>query len=139
MDPSLDLQAQRLFVATALTAQAMRCFRGHAAANIGAEELLAMAHRLTEQIGPIQRRYGLRFEPSYPGLTAGVESAGGTLRLVLACTAYTSEEKPLGVVFTPCSLVDNPRCRWRQSRRVFPENGKNCMICLEILSIERAT
>ena len=100
MDPSLDLQAQRLFVATALTAQAMRCFRGHAAANIGTEELLAMAHRLTEQIGPIQRRYGLRFEPSYPGVTAGVESASGTLRLVLACTAYTSEEKPLGVVFT---------------------------------------
>ena len=59
-----------------------------------------MAHRLTEQIGPIQRRYGLRFEPSYPGLTAGVESASGTLRLVLPCTAYTSEEKPLGVVFT---------------------------------------
>jgi hypothetical protein len=100
MDPSLDLQAQRLFVATALTAQAMRCLRGHVAANIGAEKLLAMAHRLTEQIGPIQRRYGLRFEPSYPGVTAGVESAGGTLRLVLACTAYTSEEKPLGVVFT---------------------------------------
>jgi hypothetical protein len=100
MDPSLDLQAQRLFVATALTTQALRCLPGHVAANIGAEELLAMAHRLTEQIGPIQRRYGLRFEPSYPGLTAGVESAGGTLRLVLACTAYTSEEKPLGVVFT---------------------------------------
>src|SRR5215208_4313624 len=100
MDPLLDLQAQRLFVATALTTQALRCLRGHVAANIGAEELLAMAHRLTEQIGPIQRRYGLRFEPSHPGLTAGVESAGGTLRLVLACTAYTSEEKPLGVVFT---------------------------------------
>ena len=100
MDPSLDLQAQRLFVATALTTQTMRCLQGHVATNIGAEELLAMAHRLTEQIGPIQRRYGLRFEPSYPGLTAGVESPGGTLRLVLACTAYTSEEKPLGVVFT---------------------------------------
>ena len=100
MDPSLDLQAQRLFVATALTTQAMRCLRGHVAANVDPADLLAMAHRLTEQIGPIQRRYGLRFEPPYPGLTAGVESASGTLRLVLACTAYTSEEKPLGVVFT---------------------------------------
>ncbi len=59
-----------------------------------------MALRLTEQMGPIERRYGLRFEPSYPGVTAGVECVGGTLRLVLACTAYTSEEKPLGVVFT---------------------------------------
>jgi hypothetical protein len=100
MDPSLDLQAQRLFVATALTTQALRSLRGHVAANIDAEDLLAMARRLTEQIGPVERRYGLRFEPSYPGITAGVESAGGTLRLVLACTAYTSEEKPLGVVFT---------------------------------------
>src|ERR687898_1175571 len=34
------------------------------------------------------------------GVLDQVESAGGTLRLVLACTAYTSEEKPLGVVFT---------------------------------------
>jgi len=100
MDPSLDLQAQRLFVATALTTQVLRFLRGHVAANIDAEDLLAMARRLTEQIGPIERRYGLRFEPSYPGVTAGVESAGGTIRLVLACTAYTSEEKPLGVVFT---------------------------------------
>ena len=63
-----------------------------------------MARRLTEQIGPIERRYGLRFEPSYPGVTAGVESASGTLRLVLACKAYTSEEKPLGVVFTAPDL-----------------------------------
>jgi hypothetical protein len=101
MDPSLDLQAQRLFVATALTTQALRCLRGYVAANVDAADLLAMARRLTEQIGPIKRRYGLRLEPpSYPGVTAGVESASGTLRLVLACTAYTNEEKPLGVVFT---------------------------------------
>ena len=100
MDPTLDLQAQRLFVATALTTQAMRCLRGHVAANVDPADLLAMARHLTEQIGLIERRYGLRFEPSYPGVTAGVESASGTLRLVLACTAYTSEEKPLGVVFT---------------------------------------
>jgi hypothetical protein len=100
MDSSLDLQAQRLFVATALTTQALRCLEGLVAANIDAEGVLAMARRLTEQIGPIERRYGLRFEPSYPGVTAGVESASGTLRLVLACTAYISEEKPLGVIFT---------------------------------------
>ncbi len=100
MDSSLDLQAQRLFVATALTTQASRCLRGHVAADSSAENLLALARRLTEEISPVQRRYGLRFEPSYPGVTAGVESVGGTLRLVLACTAFTNEEKPLGVVFT---------------------------------------
>src|SRR5215217_8409213 len=57
MDPSLDLQAQQLFVATALTTQALRCLRGHVAANVDAADLLAMASRLTEQIGPIERRY----------------------------------------------------------------------------------
>jgi hypothetical protein len=100
MDPTVELQAQRLFVATALTTQALRCLRGPVAADSDAEDLLTLARRLTEKIGPVERRYGLRFEPSYPGVTAGVESAGGTLRLVLACTAFTSEEKPLGVVFT---------------------------------------
>jgi hypothetical protein len=100
MDPTLDLQAQRLFVATALTTEALRCLRGHVAADIGAEDLLALARRLTEKIGPVERRYGLRFEPSYPGVTTGAESAGGALRLVLACMAFTSEGKPLGVGFT---------------------------------------
>jgi hypothetical protein len=100
MDPTLDLQAQRLFVATALTTHASRCLRGHVAADSDAEDLLALARRLAGGIYPLQRRYGLRFEPSYPGVTAGVESAGGTLRLVLACTAFTDEERPLGVVFS---------------------------------------
>ena len=100
MDPSLDLQAQRLFLATALTTQASRCLRGHIAADSSAEELLTLARRLAEGIEPLEERYGLRFEPSYPGVTPGVESAGGTLRLVLACTAFTGEKRPLGVVFT---------------------------------------
>ena len=100
MNSSLDLQAQRLFVATALTTQASRCLREHVAADSSAEDLLALARRLAKGIEPLERKYGLRFEPSYPGVTAGVESAGGTLRLVLACTAFTNEEKPLGVVFT---------------------------------------
>ena len=100
MDPSLDLQAQRLFVATALTTQASRCLRGYIADDSSAEDLLALARRLAGEIEPLEQRYGLSFEPSYPGVTAGVDSAGGTLRLVLACTAFTGEERPLGVVFT---------------------------------------
>lgn len=100
MDPTLDLQAQRLFVATALTTQASRCLRGPVAADSSAEDLLALARRLAGEIEPLEQRYGLRFEPPYPGVTAGVESAGDTLRLVLACTAFSGEKKPLGVVFT---------------------------------------
>ena len=109
MDPSLDLQAQRLFVATALTTQASRCLRGHVAADSSAEDLLALARRLAEGIEPLEQRYGLRCEPSYPGVTAGVESAGGTLRLVLACTAFTGEMRPLGVVFTTLIAGRRPR------------------------------
>ncbi len=100
MDPTLDLQAQRLFVAAALTAQASRCLRGPVSADSDAEDLLTLARRLTEKIEPLERKYGLRFEPSYPGVTAGVERAGGTLRLVLACRAFAREGRPLGVVFT---------------------------------------
>jgi hypothetical protein len=73
MDPTLDLQAQRLFVATALTTQASRCLRGHVAADSSAEELLALARRLAEGIEPLEQRYGFPFEPSFPG---------GTFRLV---------------------------------------------------------
>jgi hypothetical protein len=51
---------------------------------------------------------GYSSEKPYP-VTAGVESASGTLRLVLACTAYTSEEKPLGVVFTALIPGRRPR------------------------------
>ena len=100
MDPTLDLQAQRLFVAAALTTQASRCLRGPVAADSDAEDLLTLARRLTEKIEPLERKYGLRFEPSYPGVTAGVERAGGTLRIVLACRAFAREGRPLGVVFT---------------------------------------
>jgi hypothetical protein len=100
MDPTLGLEARRLFVSAALTTHAVRSVRGRVPTGSDEVGLLALARRLGEGIEPVERRYGLRFEPSYPGVTAGVESASGTLRLVLACTAYTSEEKPLGVVFT---------------------------------------
>src|SRR5919112_3475828 len=100
MDPTLDLQAQRLFVATALTTQASRRPREPVAADSSAEDLLTLARRLAEGTESLERKYGLRFEPSYPGVTAGVESAGGTLRLVLACRAFAREGRPLGVVFT---------------------------------------
>ena len=100
MDPILDLEARRLFASTALTTYALRSLGGRVAAESIAEDLLALAHRLGEEADLLERRYRLRFEPSYPGVTAGVEGAGGGLRLVLACMARDLEEQPLGVVFT---------------------------------------
>ena len=100
MDPTLGLEAQRLFVSAALTTHAARSVRGRVPAGSGAGDLLDLARRLGEEISPIQQRYGLRFEAPYPGLTAGPEAVRSGYRIVLACRAFHEEEKPLGVVFT---------------------------------------
>lgn len=100
MDPLLQLETRRLVVSTALTAHALRGLGGRLAADGDAAALLALARRLGEGADLLERRYRLRFEPPYPGVTAGVENAGGGLRLVLACDASNDDEMPLGVVFT---------------------------------------
>ncbi len=100
MDTPLDLEAWRLFVSTALAAHAVRCLGGRIAVESNAEDLLALARRLGEEMGSVERRYHLRFDPPYPGVTAGPEVVVGGCRLLLACTASDGDEPPLGVVFT---------------------------------------
>ena len=100
MDPTLDLEAKRLFVSTALTAHAARSFGGFIPADSDDEELLLLAHRLGEEAGSIERRYRLCFEPFYPGASAGVEDVGVGLRLVFACLVLDTEHHTLGVAFT---------------------------------------
>jgi hypothetical protein len=98
MDPTLGLEARRLFVSAALTTHAARSVRGRVPAGSDAGELLALARRLGAGIEPVARRYGLRFEPTYPGLTAGPEAVRDGFRILLACRAFDRE--PLGVAFT---------------------------------------
>ena len=101
MDPILDLEAQRLFVAAALSTHAVRSARGRIAADGDAGDLLAVARRLRAEVPPVQREHRLRFEPPYPGLTAGPERLRSGFRLVLACEAFDGEEgSPLGVIYT---------------------------------------
>ena len=103
MDTPLDLEARRLFVSTALAAHAVRRLGGRINAGSDAEDLLALARRLSEKMGSVERRYRLRFDPPYPGVTAGPEEiVGGGCRLLLACTTASDDEEttPLGVVFT---------------------------------------
>jgi hypothetical protein len=101
MDPILDLEAQRLFVAAALSTHAVRSARGYIAADGDAGDLLAVARLLRAEVPPVQRGHRLRFEPPYPGLTAGPERLRSGFRLVLACEAFDVEKDlPLGVVFT---------------------------------------
>lgn len=97
MDPTLELEARRLFVSTALSTHAARSLRGRDDDDAG--RLLAAARHLGEGLAPVQQRYRLRFEPPYPGLTAGPERLRGGSRIVLACRAFDGE-RPLGVVFT---------------------------------------
>jgi hypothetical protein len=105
MDPNLTLEAKRLFISTALTTHAARSIRRVVSADSGEEGLLLLARRLGEEVGSVERRYRLCFEPLYPGVSAGVESVGSGFRLVLACTVFDNERTPFGVVFT--TLIPN--------------------------------
>jgi hypothetical protein len=58
-----------------------------------------LAHHLQQDVASIERAHNYRFEPAYPGATAGPEPVMGSWRLVLACTDY-KDGMVLGVVFT---------------------------------------
>ena len=100
MDPVLDTEARRLFVSAALSAHAGRRLRGRIPSESVAEDLLRLACRLGEEANVVERRYGLRFEPAYPGVTGGPEAVRGGCRLLLACGALDDGGTSLGVVFT---------------------------------------
>jgi hypothetical protein len=100
MDPTLDLETRRLLISATLTAQARRHLGRSLAAGSRAGELLDLARRLNEAAASVERGYRLRFEPPYPGVTAGPQSAGRTHRLLLACEASDVDGNPIGVVFT---------------------------------------
>jgi hypothetical protein len=100
MDPTLDLETRRLLISATLTAQARRRLGRSLAATRSAGELLNLARRLNEAAASVERGYRLRFEPPYPGVTAGPQSAGRTHRLLLACKASDVDGNPIGVVFT---------------------------------------
>ena len=100
MDPTLDLERRRLLISAALTAQARRRLGSSLAANISVGELLDLACGVSEGAGTIERAYRLRFDPPYPGVTAGPQSIGGTSRLLLACGVCDQGGTPVGVVFT---------------------------------------
>ena len=107
MDPDLTLEAKRLFVSTALTTHAARSLRGFVPADSDEEGLLHLARRLGREVDSIERRYQLSFDPSYPGVSAGVESVGRSLRLVFACKVLDTGRHPFGVAFT--SLIPGRR------------------------------
>lgn len=100
MTDPVDTEARRLFVSAALSTHAARRLRGRVAPGAAAGDLLDGARSLGEGSEAVERRYRLRFEPPYPGVTAGPEAVGGGSRLLLACAASDDGGAPLGVVFT---------------------------------------
>jgi hypothetical protein len=72
----------------------------------------------------VERRYGLRFEPPYPGVTAGVESVGGGIRLVLACGVFDRQHKPLGVAFTTLIPGRSPQASVAPTEARVPEEWR---------------
>jgi hypothetical protein len=100
MDPILELERRRLLISATLTAQARRRLGDSLAANVSATELLDLANGLREVADAVEAAHRLRFEPAYPGVTAGPQSIGSTRRLLLACRVRDRDGSPLGVVFT---------------------------------------
>jgi hypothetical protein len=100
MDPLLDLERRRLLISAALTTHARRCLGGSIAVGSDARDLIALARKLGGETNAIERAYRLRFDRPYPGISAGPESAGDSLRLVLACRVLDQHNLPIGVAFT---------------------------------------
>lgn len=100
-DSPLAAQARRLALSAALTRRAIRALGADAVpADAQPAALVELARALAGHAGAEQRAHRVRLRPDYPGLTAGVERAGGAARLVLACSASDEGGAPLGVVFT---------------------------------------
>ena len=124
MDPTLDLEARRLFVSAALTTHAARLLGGRLPAGWQARDLLAPARQLREGMDAFRQRHGLRFEPPYPGLTAGPETVRGGSRLMLACRAFDAEGRQLGVVFTTLIPGRLPRVSVAPTGAGIPEDWR---------------
>ena len=119
MDPILDLETRRLLISATLTAQARRHL-GRNLAPGSARELLDLARGL--DAGSIERAHHLRFEPSYPGVTAGPQNVGGAFRLLLACRVRDRGGAAIGVVFTTLITGRPPQVSVAPAEAGIPED-----------------
>jgi hypothetical protein len=100
LDSDLTLQARRLALGAELTRRAARSAGERIDRDADAAALTAIARDLTAIAAPVERAHRLRFDPPYPGVTAGVQEAGGGRRLVLASTVLDAAGAPEATVFT---------------------------------------
>jgi hypothetical protein len=97
VDDEVSRQALRLALGAELTHRAGRIAGGRIAPGA---DLAALAGELRAMAAPVERAHRLRFDPPFPGVTAGVEELRGARRIVLACTAHDAAGAPTTVVFT---------------------------------------
>lgn len=100
LDSDLALQARRLALSAELTRRAARSAGERLHRDADAAALVAIARDLEAIAAPVERAHRLRFAPPYPGVTAGVQEAGGGRRLVLACTVLDARGAAEATVFT---------------------------------------
>jgi hypothetical protein len=124
MDSPLDLETRRLLISATLTAQTRRRLGSRLAADIKVGELLDLARALSEGASSTEHANRLRFEPPYPGVTAGPQSIGGARRLLLACRAFAHDGSPVGVVFTTLITGRPPQVSVAPAGASFPEGWR---------------
>ncbi|HZB24166.1 MAG TPA: hypothetical protein VE444_10020, partial [Gaiellaceae bacterium] len=88
----LSLEGRRLALASIL---ARHCIARVPVGPAAPGALLAAARSLADD-GALGERHDVRFEPSFPGATAGVEGR----RIVLACELAELDGSPIGTAFT---------------------------------------
>jgi hypothetical protein len=125
IDPTLDLERRRLLISAALTTQTRRRLGSSLAANVSVGELLDLGCGVGEEAGTIERAYRLRFDPPYPGVTAGPQSVGGTSRLMLACSVRDRVGTPIGVVFTTLIAGRPPQVSVAPAGASIPEGWRS--------------
>ncbi len=125
MDSLLNLEIRRLVISAALTARVRRRLGSESVApESGSDDLLALARELGEEASTVEREYRLHFDPTYPGVTAGPQSAGGSRRLVLACGALDRDGSPIGVVFTALIPGRPPQVSVAPAEAAIPEDWR---------------
>ena len=124
MDPLLDLETRRLLISATLAAHLRRRVGSHVPPGSNPGELLDLAVGLNEVAGPVGRAYSLRFDPPYPGLTAGPQGVGETSRLVLACRVSDHDGTPIGVAFTALIPGRTPQVSVAPPGAVIPKDWR---------------
>jgi hypothetical protein len=124
MDPSLDLETRRLLISATLAAHLRRRLGRRVPAGSDPGELLDLARGLNEVAGPVERAYRLRFDPPYPGVTAGPESVGRSSRLLLACRVSDHEGSTIGVAFTALIAGRPPQVSVAPPQASIPEEWR---------------